>query len=276
MSILVRLEPGDDPKIHVTGSIIETMKRDHLKDLLHGPHDLEERLRKRHHGARPDGIHLSEDDGVPGNLKGTFDEYGWHEGRILITPGHTRIDKTSSNLVAVGSALCYNADDDSNLEATYLIDETVTQTIAHSSEWKVGASVTQTVTYQVGGEAAGGSVGGSTAISVSSEYGESASTSKEVSTASHGSGTVILEPGQRSIVVLSANRGALDAMVDYLHKIDGGVFYHFGKRIDGHFLWYVPFVTLYGEAGVMRQRKVKVSCDVYSNWSIGLEPGGSA
>ena len=276
MSILVRLEPGDDPKIHVTGSIITTMKRSQLKDLLLGERDLEERIKRRHHGAKPDGIHLSEDDDVPGHLEGSFKKYGWHEGRLVITPGHARIDKATSNLVAVGSALCYNDDDDSDLAATYLIDESVTQTVAHSSEWKVGASVTQTVTYQVGGEAAGGSVGGSTSISVSSEYGESASTSKEVSTASHGSGTVNLEPGQRSIVVLSANRGSLEATVEYTHAIDGGVFYHFKDRIDGHYLWHASFLDLYDHDHLNRRREESLACDVYSNWQIGLEPGGSA
>ena len=36
MSLKVRLEPGDDPKIIVTGEIVEKMRREHLKDLLMG------------------------------------------------------------------------------------------------------------------------------------------------------------------------------------------------------------------------------------------------
>ena len=277
MSLKVRLQPGDDPKIFVTGSIIEKMRREHLKDLLRGDRDLARRIGDIHHGVIPHAsdIHLSEDDGVPSNLEGTFAQYGWKEGRVVITPGNAHVNAATSNLVAVGSALCYNDDDDSDIAATYLIDESVTQTLSHQSEWKVGASVTQTVTYEVGGEAAGGSVGGSTSISVSSEYGESSATSKEVSTASHGSGTVNLEPGQRSIVVLSANRGSLDATVEYNHHIDGGVFYHFTTRIDGHYLWYASFADLYPRDQLSRKRREDLSCDVYSNWQIGLEPGGA-
>ena len=273
MGLNVRLEPGDNPQVIVTGEIIEKMTHEHVKDLLMGEKDLLNRVTKIH-GKRPDGIHLSEEDNVPPHLKDSFAEYGWHEGRVVIHPGKARINKATSNLVAVGSALCYNDDDDSNLVAAYEIDEQVTNTIEHSSEWKVGASITQTVTYEVGGDAVGGKVGGSTALTVSSEYGESARTSKEVSTASKGSGTVELEPGERSIVVLSATRGAIDATVTYEHAISGGVFYHFGDHIDGHYLWYAGFSTLYTHDELHRIRREHLSCDVYSKWQIGLRPGG--
>ena len=275
MSLKVRLEPGDDPKIIVTGEIVEKMRREHLKDLLMGEKDLINRIAKRHHGVRPHSqdVHLSEDDGVPAHLEGSFAEYGWHQGRIVIHPGKARVNEATSNLVAVGSALCYNDDDDSNITAAYSIEESVTQVIEHSSEWKIGASVTQTVSYEVGGEAVGGKAGGSTAFTASSEYGESARNSKAVSTAAHGSGTVDLEPGQRSIVVLSATRGSMDATVNYDHAISGGVFYHFTTRIDGHYLWYAPFSDLYSHKELHRSRREDLSCDVYSDWQIGLEPG---
>ena len=97
--------------------------------------------------------------------------------------------------------------------------------------------------------------------------------SEEVSSGSHGKGSVVLEPGERSYVVLSATRGAVEAMVEYLHQIDGRVFYHFGKRIDGHYLWYAPFSQLYSRGELSRTRRELLSIDVYSDWDIGLEPG---
>ena len=273
MSLKVRLELGDHPQIHVTGTIVEKLRREQLSDLLRGEGDLMDKVRNLHHGARPDGIHLSDEDGVPHNLAGTMSKYGWNPGRVVVHPGKARVNEATSNPVAIGSALVHNDDDDSNLIAAYQIDETVTNTVGHSSDWNITAGFSQSITYEVGGEAVGGKVGGSTTFSVSTSYGESSSHTKEISSGSHGSGTVELEPGERSFVVLSATRGAVEADVEYVHAIDGGVFYHFGKRIDGHYLWYARFSDLYNPRELHRTRREKLSIDVYSDWDIGLEPG---
>ena len=274
MSLKVRLELGDNPQIFVTGTIVEKLRREQLSDLLRGESDLMDRVRAKHHGARPDGIHLSDDDGVPHNLAGTMAKYGWNPGRVVIHPGKAHVNQATSNPVAIGSAFVHNDDDDSDLTAEYEIDESVTSTVAHSSDWNIAAGFSQSITYEVGGEAVGGKVGGSTTFSVSTSYGESSSHSKEVSSGSHGKGSVLLEPGERSFVILSATRGAVEAEVEYAHQIDGGVFYHFGKRIDGHYLWYTPFADLYSREELHRIRRETLSIDVYSDWDIGLEPGG--
>ena len=275
MSLKVRLELGEHPQIHVTGTIVEKLRREQLSDLLRGESDLMDRIKAKHHGARPDGIHLSDDDGVPHNLAGTMAKYGWNPGRVVIHPGKAHVLEATSNPVAIGSAFVHNDDDDSDLEAEYEIDETVTNTVGHTSDWNISAGFSQSVTYEVGGEAVGGKVGGSTTFSVSTGYGESANHSKDVGSGSHGKGSVNLEPGERSYVVLSATRGAVEAEVVYQHQIDGGVFYHFGKRIDGHYLWYAPFSELYTRAELSRPRHETLSIDVYSDWDIGLEPGGT-
>ena len=275
MSLKVRLELGEHPQIHVTGTIVEKLRREQLSDLLRGEGDLMDRVRAKHNGARPDGIHLSDEDGVPHNLAGTMAKYGWNPGRVVIHPGKAHVNEATSNPVAIGSAFVHNDDDDSDLVAEYEIDETVTNTVGHSSDWNITAGFSQSVTYEVGGEAVGGKVGGSTTFSVSTGYGESATHSKEVGSGSHGKGSVNLEPGERSYVVLSATRGAVEAEVVYQHQIDGGVFYHFGKRVDGHYLWYAPFSDLYTREELSRPRRETLSIDVYSDWDIGLEPGGT-
>ena len=273
MSLKVRLELGDNPQIFVTGTIVEELRRDQLSDLLRGEGDLTDRIAALHH-KRPDGWHLSDKDGVPHNLAGTMAKYGWHPARVVVHPGSAHVNQATSQPVAIGNAFVHNDDDDSDLQAEYEIDETVTNTIANSSEWSISAGFSQSITYEIGGEAVGGKVGGSTTFSVSSEYGESSTHSKEVSTGSRGKGAVVLEPGERSFVVLSATRGAIEAMVEYHHAIDGGVFYHFGKRIDGHYLWYARLADLYDAHDLNRTRREALSIDVYSDWDIGLEKGG--
>ena len=113
MSLKVRLELGEHPQIHVTGTIVEKLRREQLSDLLRGEGDLMDRVRAKHNGARPDGIHLSDEDGVPHNLAGTMAKYGWNPGRVVIHPGKAHVNEATSNPVAIGSAFVHNDDDDS-------------------------------------------------------------------------------------------------------------------------------------------------------------------
>ena len=85
-----------------------------------------------------------------------------------------------------------------------------------------------------------------------------------------GSGEVPLQPGQEGIIELNARRGELEAQVDYEEKISGGVFYHFGSRVDGHYLWYAHLSALYGHGDLIHTRTEDLKIKVFSDWDIRL------
>ena len=88
---------------------------------------------------------------------------------------------------------------------------------------------------------------------------------EEAETAAHASGTVPLKPGQSGVVELTASRGEIEAQVDYEQRIQGGVFYHFGKKVDGHYLWYVPLSQLYTTRSDLNQTQTEtLNVRVYS------------
>ena len=67
MGISVHIYPGDDPHIEVEGETFEQMERKQLAALLDGERDLVERIQRRHHGAKIDDFHLSDQDGLLGH-----------------------------------------------------------------------------------------------------------------------------------------------------------------------------------------------------------------
>ena len=172
MSLSVHLQLGDKPTIKVEGQTIQPLRRDHLSDMLRGEGDPRERVEKLHGGRRVDGVHLSDDDQMPGKLRGTFAKYRWQPATLTHKAQHARILKVTSNPVIVGRAPARNHSDVKGT-ASYEISDTVSDSIDRESHWDVSSTITQTVEYKVGGDEIGGSVGGSTSLSFTGGYGES-------------------------------------------------------------------------------------------------------
>lgn len=68
MRLDVRLTLGEPPQIAVSGQIIEMLRADQLP----GREDLIQRVIQHQGFGRPDGVHLSDADGLPGNPEGAF------------------------------------------------------------------------------------------------------------------------------------------------------------------------------------------------------------
>ena len=267
MSLSVNLQLGDKPTIKVEGQTIQPLRRDQLSDLLHGEDDLRRRVERLHGGRHVDGVHLSDDDQLPSKLRGTFAKYRWQPATLTNRAQSARILKVTSNPVIVGRAPARNHSDVKGT-ASYEISDTVSDSIERESHWDVSSTVTQTVEYKVGGDAVGGSVGGSTSLSFTGGYGESTGNTHSVELGSKGSGSVELEPGEEVIVELTATRGQIEAQVDYLQTLTGGVFYHYGKRVDGHYLWYAPLSKLYSQQELRQVHTEVLKVHMYSNMEI--------
>ena len=77
MRLEVRLTLGDPTHITVTGQTPAPLRPDPWHDVLRGREDLLHRLARYQGYGRPDGVHVSDDDGLPGKLAGPFSRYGW-------------------------------------------------------------------------------------------------------------------------------------------------------------------------------------------------------
>ena len=270
MGLDVRLEIGDHPSIHVSGETIHQMKRKELDKLLFGKYDLIEKIQALHGGHKIDDFHLSDEDQVPGNLEGSFSKYRWKPVQVLSRAKDAQILEVTNQPAIVGRAPVSNESSIPHFEAHYEITENVSDSIAREAHWDVSSTIEQTVSYEVGGDAVGGKVGGSTSVSFTGGYGQSDTKEKTVDTGSLGSGTVPLEPGQKAVVELSASRGSIKARVDYEQQIRGGVFYHFGKRVDGHYLWYASMSKLYSHSELVKVLTEDLHIRVYSEMAIRL------
>ena len=271
MGLSVRLDLGDKPKIHVEGQVIQTLRRDQLSDLLHGEGDLRKRVQALHGGRGVDGFHLSDDDQMPHNLRGTFAKYRWQPATVTHRAQGARILEVTSDPVIVGDAEAENPSSLDDVEAQYSISETVTNSVERVAQWNVSSTVTQEVHYEVGGDAAGGKVGGSTSLSFTAGYGESTGKTESVEVGSQGTGTVTLDSGQRILIKLSASRGQIRAQVDYRQALSGGVFYHYKKKVDGHYLWYAPLTKLYSRKELQQIHTEILKVKVYSHMKIRFE-----
>ena len=265
----VSLNLGDNPTIEVQGQVIDKLRRDQLGDVLSGSTDLEKRVRKlRSHCGSPDGIHLSDDDGLPKKLKGTFAKYRWKPATLTLRAQAARIVALTSKPVIVADQECGNPSHVKAFECFHEISRTVENSISREAHWDVSSTVTQTVSYEVGGDAAGGKVGGSTSLSFTAGYGESTGMSESVTVGSTSGAKTTLDPGESVILQLSLTKGDLEAQVDYLRTVSGGVFYRYAKRCDGHYLWYSSLSKLYKPAELREVQSETLRVDAYSHAKV--------
>ena len=140
MGLSVSIHLTDPPRIDVSGFNIDKLRRNQLSDLLRGEGDLKERIEKRHHGKKIDGFHLSDDDQVPGNLKGTMAKYRWEPAKLTLRAKRGRVLKITSNPVVVGRAHVSNPSSIKDFTPHYEILESVSNSIERVAHWDVSAT----------------------------------------------------------------------------------------------------------------------------------------
>ena len=150
------------------------------------------------------------------------------------------------------------------------ISRTVTNTVSREAHWDVSSTVEQTVSYEIvsyeiGGDAAGGKVGGSTSLSFTAGYGESTGTSESVEVSSAAGVEALLQPGQAVVFELGITSGRIEAQVTYAVRLTGGVFVHYGKKKGGHYFWYVPLAQLYDRSTLDQRQRESLKVDFYAH-----------
>ena len=107
----------------------------------------------------------------------------------------------------------------------------------------MSSTVEQTITYEIGGEAAGSKVGGSTSLSFTGAYGQNSGTSES------------MEVGSTA---------GVEAQVTYRRQLTGGVFVHYGKRQGGLYFWNVPLAKLYHRHTLSQTQRETLRVDFYA------------
>ena len=217
----VRLDIGDvkngvEPSISVTGQTIDTLNRAQADELLPGGMGgLAGRVEGLHRCGRVDGVHLSDEDGVPGNLRGTFNQYNWRPATLTHRADGARILSVTGDPVVVADQDCSNPSSvDVASSAMHQISREVTNTVSKEANWDVSSTVMQTVSYEVG-EGTGAKVGGETSLSFTAGYGERAGQSEAVAVGSVAGAKTTLDAGQAVRLELSLTRGQIEAQVNY-------------------------------------------------------------
>ena len=265
MSLDVRLTLGESPHITVTGQTTAPLRPDQLHDVLQGREDLVQRVERYQGYGRTDGVHLSDDDGLPGKLAGTFSRYGWRPATLTHKAQDAQVVAVTAVPVILADQLAENPSTEVDSTQKAEISRTVTNTVSREAHWEVSSTVTQTVSYEIGGEATGGKVGGSTALSFTGAYGESSGTSESVEVGSTAGVEALLAPGQAVVFELGITSGRIEAQVTYRRQLTGGVFVHYGKKKGGHYFWYVPLAQLYDPHTLSQNQRETLRIDFYSH-----------
>ena len=266
VGLSVNLQLGKPPTIEVSGQTINTIQREQLEDLLHGYDDLESRVRKYRPGPL-DGVHLSDKDNLPGNLRGTFAKYGWLPAQLVLAAKSARIVNVTSQPVIVDDQLSYNPSDIDSEQAAE-ISASILNSVTRESHWDVSSTFTQTVSYEIGGDAYGGKVGGETSLSFTGGYGQSTGKTESVEIQTKGSVKALLKPHEAVLFQLSMALGTVNALVAYEARLQGGVFYHYSKPVNGHYLWYVPLSALYNASDLVKVQDESLNVKVYGHKKV--------
>ena len=203
-------------------------------------------------------------------LEGTFAKYHWKPARIIRKAAGANIISITSKPTIVGRAPVENATRDIDpFEAHYQIHDKIMNRLKRTAHWTVSTTTWESVNYEIGIDKSS-KEGGESGMSVTGTYGESESHEREVEVGAMASGTVPLHPGQKGVVELSASRGTIKASVNYQQTLSGGVFYHFGKRVDGHYLYYVPLGKLFPTKMLHAIQNETLEIELYSEMGVKL------
>ena len=252
MGLAVSVSLGEPPHITVAGQTVETLSAAQLDDLLGGRADLHARVRRRLGHGRPDGVHLSDADGLPDKLRGVFARHGWPPATLVHRAHDARILADTAQPLILAAQLAENPSREASTQ-TAAISCTVVNTVAREAHWDVSSTIAQSVSYTIA--AAAGKLGGRTALSFTAGYGRTTGTSESVEVGSAAGVEAVLPPGRAVVFELGATARRLEARVTYARRLTGGVLVRYGRRKGGRRCWYVPLARLYDPATLVRHQR---------------------
>ena len=233
--ISVRVYTGDNPHIVARGCNVHVVTDQEIdKYHLRSSGRIQDHIEKGW-GKRPKEIYFKDSGRMPWKASdASYARFGWHPVQVKLCVAHARILEVTSQPFLIAEQIYENHNDQ---PATYTaeVSRDITHSVSRSWNAQVTAGFEQTISYEVGGDAVGGKVGGSTTISFEASYGQGGENTQSETVGTQTGIEVPLKPGTGAKAQLVASKGVIHAQIDYELTIDGQVFLDFGpKKYKGH------------------------------------------
>lgn len=200
-----------------------------------------------------------------------YSSYNWAQVQQNLIPlSATILESTSSPSILKKSQL----ENESSSEAWF--DSSITQTVSNtvSSSWSQShkISVGQKITYSFKlGDSA--SVGGETSFSYDHTWGSEESKSQTVTLGSSDGTRVLLQPNEKRLVELSADRGTLKVRVQYRASLTGLMAVNYKKKYKGHHFYGFKVANVMAANAISNslQNTQDLTFEYYTNAKIVLK-----
>ena len=263
--IVVKLVTGDRPHIVAHGCEFHVITDDEIgKFQLRDRGRIQDRIEKDW-GRRPHEIYFKDSPKMPWKSEdASYARFGWHPLRTQLCAVRARLLDISTQTVTIASQTFEN-NNDTPATFTAEVHREVTNRVNRSWNAQVTAGFSQSISYEIGGDAVGGKVGGETTFSFEASYGEGGEKERSETVGTQTGVEVSLDPGKKASAQLVVAKGVIRAQVDYEVRVDGQVFIDFGKKkFKGHHFYADALNKAWGGT-VGERRSEQLSIEHYSN-----------
>ena len=263
--IVVKLVTGDRPHIVAHGCEFHVITDDEIgKFQLRDRGRIQDRIEKDW-GRRPHEIYFKDSPKMPWKSEdASYARFGWHQLRTQLCAVRARLLDISTQTVTIASQTFEN-NNDAPATFTAEVHREVTNRVNRTWNAQVTAGFTQSISYEIGGDAVGGSVGGETTFSFEASYGQGGEKERSETVGTQTGVEVSLDPGKKASAQLVVAKGVIRAQVDYEVRVDGQVFIDFGKKkFKGHHFYADALNKAWGGT-VGERRSEQLQIEHYSN-----------
>ena len=181
MGIVIQLTgTKENPEVKASGYNTEKLTDSKFQDFGYKRSWINQFYKTRY-GHWPDDVLFNSDEVKSKWGDQSYDKYNLKNCIIKMMPVSARIIENNTKPEALQKTTFDNSESDIPATYTVQVNKSVTSKISRS--WDVGVSTTisQSINWEVGGDAVGGKIGGETSVSVTASYNEGSGWEKEES-----------------------------------------------------------------------------------------------
>lgn len=268
MGIVIQLKgTRENPRVELSGENVGLLDEKTMNSFGFNRDSLKEFYRKAW-GKKPGDIFFNEAEVKARWNDQSYAKYGLKDCQVFMRPQKALILANETKPVALQRTGFDNSK--SKFPGTFKVEvnKSVTNKISRSWDVQVSVGISNTISWEIGGEAVGGKIGGETTVSVESSYGESNGWEKEESLGYLSGAEVTLEPFSKGEAIVSVTDGYLLIKVWYHIFIDGHIWLNFPQKHEGHYFHFRPLGDCVGNRSKYSTEMTNI--DVYSEGSIKL------
>jgi hypothetical protein len=201
-----------------------------------------------------------------------YKTYGWPQVQTVLTVASATITGITSQPVIIAQQTFKNS---SNKQGTFNVEisDTVTDTV--ESNWSATNSIDVTQTVEYGISFLGAKGGGSTSMSYTRTWGEGGSKSQSVAIGASQGVTVVLDPGESVLALLTASRGVMKVRIVYQASLIGSTAVNYNPTFKDHHFWGLNLPSVMDAAQIKNSLQFTEDIEIgfYTNSEIELQDG---